>query len=199
MPSSWLEKSIVNIPRNSIKQLTITQNDGAKLILSKDAVDTQDHTVANLPKGKELKARFEPRNIAAAFENLSLDDVKSSDAMDFESLPQVKVECQTFDGLVLSAKIVEKDGLQYAKFTSSFDPAIRPETKTEPANDQNLEPPTPVAKNSPGIKDVAAAQEEVAAIDERLKPWIFVIPKAKTELMTKKLTDLIKVDEKPKH
>ena len=150
-----------------------------KLVITKESADSGDHSVKDFPEGKTLKARFEPRTIATVLENFSLEDVRTKDAIDFESAPVVKAEYQTFNGLNISALLLEKDGLHYAKFSASSDSV---------ASDS-------VASDSIEV-EANVVKDEAKSLNEKLSPWVYVIPKDKYDLMTKKMTDLIKTEEK---
>jgi len=169
LANNWIDKNLMHISKDRIKTLTITQSDGTKLVISKESADSGDHAVKDFPVGKTLNARFEPRNIATVLENFSLEDIRKKDAIDFGSATVVKAEYQTFNGLSINTELLEKEGLYYAKFA----------LMSEPSNDE---------KNT--------AVEEAKTLNAKLSPWVYVITKAKFDLMTKKMTDLIKVEEK---
>jgi len=166
---NWIDKKLLHISKDRIKKLVITQDDGAQLVISKESAGSGDHTVNDFPAGKKLNARFEPRNIATVLENFSLDDIGKKDAIDFSSAPVVKAEYLTFNGLKINAELLEKEGLYYAKFALTSEPS-----KT----------------------DTNTAAEEAKSLNAKLSSWIYVIPKTKFDLMTKKMSDLIKVEEK---
>ena len=176
---NWLDKRLLHISKDRIKNLVITQNDGKKLVITKESADSGDHSVKDFPKGKTLKGRFEPRTIATVLENFSLEDVRSKDAIDFKAAPVVKAEYQTFNGLNINALLLEKEGLHYAKFSAS----------SEPVTADSVTPD--LVKSDPN-----AAKNESNSLNEKLSPWVYVIPKDKYDLMTKKMTDLIKTEEK---
>ncbi len=167
---NWLDKQLMHISKDRIKKLVITQDDGKQLVITKESADSGDHVVEDFPEGKKLSARFEPRNIATVLENFSLEDVRKSDAIDFESAPVIKAEYQTFDGLKISTLVLEKDGLYYAKFS----------VVSEPTN-----------------AETGTVKDEASTLNAKLSPWIYVIPKTKYDLMVKKMSDLIKPEEKP--
>jgi len=166
---NWLDKKLIHISKDRIQKLIITQNDGKELVISKESADSGDHSVKDFPQGETLNARFEPRTIASVLENFSLEDVRGKDAIDFTSASVVKAEYQTFDGLIINALVLEKEGLHYAKFSATSEAA---------ATEAN------------------AAKDESTSLNEKFSPWIYVIPKDKFDLMTKKMADLVKTEEK---
>jgi hypothetical protein len=190
---NWLDKKLIHISKDRIKKLAITQVDGKQLVITKESADSGDHSVKDFPKGKTLKGRFEPRTIATALENFSLQDVISKDAIDFESAPVVKAEYQTFDGLIINALVLEKEGLHYARFSASSEPvvAVSEAVVSEPVASES------VASSSEKVEtNTTKAKEEAKSLNEKFHPWIYIISKDKFDLMTKKMTDLIKVEEK---
>jgi len=171
---NWLDKKLIHISNDKIKSLIITQGDGKQLVISKESADSGDHSVKDFPQGETLKARFEPRTIASVLENFSLQDVRKKDALNFESAAVVKAEYQTFDGLIITAMLLEKEGLHYAKFSASSEPVTSESVKSE----------------------TNAVKDESKSLNEKFSPWIYVIPKDKFDLMTKKMADLIKTKDK---
>lgn len=168
IPSSqadWLNKKIININPSEIQSIKILQADDSQLVVSKQAKSDSHYSIENLPANAKLKSEGVADSLANTLQNLSFEDVLKRSAFQANEEQTVHISYKTFDGLVLHAKLLEKDGKHFLWFdvkTSSTDDAI-----VKKSNDLNA----------------------------NFALWVYEIPAYKAETLNKKLEDLIKAEE----
>ena len=55
-PTEWLETSVVNLPVERVRQVTIQPTNGPAIVVNKARPDVQLYTLANIPDGFEVRA-----------------------------------------------------------------------------------------------------------------------------------------------
>ena len=201
-PNNWLDKQVAKLERTRVHKVETVQGDGSKLAIQKATPDDKNYAVLDLPAGAELKWPGVADGIAGALEYLNFDDVDAAGKIDFASPATVTTTLQTFDGLVLTAKILEREGKFYGSFSARFDPAARVEvTKLEPPApagpeqtppDPAAPPPAPVETKSVPGKTAEEVAKEAQELDLRLAKWTYVIPGYAASNLSKKMVDMLK-------
>jgi len=180
----WVDTKILEMPQDRIKGVTVTQPEGATLVLSRNSPQDQAFVVADVPTGDELKSPTAGNAVAQALQFLNFEDVAPADQVDFKGesggKPGVYCEFRTFDGVVIAAQLAEAGGKTWARFTANFE-----ETAAPPAPEKPGDP-------DPAIARKEAAMKEVADLNNRLATWAFVIPGYKATVLNTKMADLLK-------
>ncbi len=212
--NNWLDKQVIKLERARVHKVETTQADGSKLVLSKTAPDDKNFGVLDLPVGAELKWPGVADGVAGALEYLNFDDVQAAGSVDFSAPTATTTTMQTFDGMLVTVKVLENEGKFYGQFSARFDPSLRVEvTKFEAPPPAGPEVPKPADPNAPAEADPAAAipppaqpietksvpgkkEEEVAKeaseLDARLSKWTYVLPGYAASNFTKKMSDMLK-------
>ncbi len=98
-PRGWLERALLDIPAERVREVEERPADGPGYRLTREKKEQTDFTVTPLPKGRELTSPGAGDTIAAALSGLTLDDVvKGPAAADAKSAHALY---RTFDGLEL--------------------------------------------------------------------------------------------------
>ena len=210
--NNWLDKQVVKLERSRVHKVEIVHADGTKLVIAKAAPDDKNFVVQDLPAGAELKWPGVADGIAGALEYLNFDDVEASGKRDFADPTATTATLQTFDGLIVTIKLLEKEGKFYGQFSAHADPAARVEvTKFEPpppppadakqdpaVTDPAAPPPAPPApaapvetKSVPG-KSAEDVAKEATELEARLSKWTYVLPGYAASNFTKQLSDMLK-------
>lgn len=79
-PVQWLLREVVNIPKASISEATLTAESGAVLRLERAG---NDFRIADLDAGRKVKSQYSVNNAATVIDKLLFDDVRSADGLDF--------------------------------------------------------------------------------------------------------------------
>lgn len=211
--SNWLEKTICEIGRERIAKVVTTHPDGETLVVSKNAPEDTDWTVEGVPEGRELSWAGVGGSIAGAVSRLMLQDVKPAEEVDFSQAPNTVTEYSTWDGLVLTVRVMDTDDQSYLKLSAAYDPSLRPqepigpepepaETAGEDSGDQGAGETAETAEaeskdseaedKGPLGKSEEEVTAEVAELNERFAGWVYVVPGYQASNFEKHMEDLLK-------
>ena len=189
-PVRWIDAQFVNIPRERLKGVTITQPDGETLRVSRAKPEDASFTVHDVPAGKELRFPTAGDELGSAISFLSLEDVAPVATIDFEGKsggnPGAYGEFRTFDGLMIATQLTEKDGktwIKVAAYSEAPEPPKAPEGQPEA--------PRPPGKSPDEVK------KEADELNARLSRWAFQIPQYKATSLQKRMADVLKSDAPP--
>jgi hypothetical protein len=172
---SWLDKTIADVSRERVRQVTVTQPDGAKLIVRRDKPDDKDFTIVDKPADRKVKSEYDVNAVAGALERLELDDVRLAKDMEFaDGAPAV--ELITFDGLNMRIHLVTKDDQSWARLSATFEAPAEP-----------IKPEGAAAK----LKSADDVLKEAEQLNARTANWAYRLPTFKAEAMRRKLADLL--------
>jgi hypothetical protein len=172
---NWLDRNVADISRDRVRQVTVTQPDGAKLVVRREKPDDKDFVLVDKPADRKLKSEYEVNNLGGALERLELDDVRPYKELEFvDGTPAV--ELATFDGLTLRVHLVTKDDQTWARLSASFEAPAEP-----------IKPEGATAK----LKLADDVQKEAEQINARTANWAYRLPTYKAEAMRRKMNDLL--------
>jgi len=162
----WLDTEIVNVDGERIQHVTVSRSDGEPLIVSKAVRGQANFTVENIPEGRKIRYDSIANVMGNILESLTLDDVEPLT----ETTDEVIVtEFRTFDGLVITARSLERDDSAWASFASAVDPTLPPESEQTRAD----------------------AAVEATEINERVQGWWYQIATYKFDQLTREIADLL--------
>jgi hypothetical protein len=172
--SDWLEKKIVEVKRDRIRSVEITQPDGSLLAVDRPDAKTNDYTLVDIPEGKELTYPTAAGSHAGGLEYVNLEDVQPVDKVDFTANPGPTAKFKTFDGLVITVATKDLDNNTWAKFTASYEappapPAPASTDASKPA-DASATPDASAATDAAKAADSANAADAEKKPDEAKKP-----------------------------
>lgn len=156
---NWIQSQIINIARERIARVEITQPDGDSAVLvnlgKKDKFGTPESRDKTTFKYPQLGY-----DIAGSLFQMRMEDVKPLAEFSRGDAEVVTARFTTFDGLVITSKTSFIDGFYYTTLSADFDAsAIQP----APKDIQELDV----------IKSADEVREEVAKLNERLSPWVY--------------------------
>jgi hypothetical protein len=175
----WFDRDLVKVERKRVNQVTATRGDGTKLVVARETPETDDFKPTNAPAEVKIAIGGASNALGSALGYLSYDDVAPEASVDFADA--ATAEYRTFDGLVITVAVKEKDGKHWVKFAAAQDTAV-----TAPASKEG-------EKDKPKTAEEVA--KEVEAFNARVKGWAYEVSKYKAEDFTKTLDDVV---EKPK-
>ena len=162
----WLDTEIVNVDGERIQHVTVSRSDGEPLIVSKAVRGQANFTVENIPEGRKIRYDSIANVMGNILESLTLDDVEPLT----ETTDEVIVtEFRTFDGLVITARSLERDDSAWASFAAAVDPTLPPESEQTRAD----------------------AAVEATEINERVQGWRYQIATYKFDQLTREIADLL--------
>lgn len=174
-PERWLERRVADIGRERVREATVVQADGTRLVVRRDKPSDADFTLVDAPADRPLKSAFERNSIGSALELLDFDDVRPASEVKFADNGP-RYEAKTFDGETVTLDLTEVDGKTWARLGARYEA-----------------PAQPVPADDPGaakLKSAAEATKEAADLAARAT-WAYRLPDYKAEPMKKKLEDLL--------
>ncbi len=192
--SNWLDKEIVRIEPERIRQVEIRHADGERLVVYKDSEDDENFSVQDLPAGRELMWAGVADSIAGAIAYLNLEDVGTAEMIDFDAQETTTAEFSTFDGLIVSVTTAEVDEKAYLKLSAIFDESARtPEAApAETPPEEGEEPAQEEAEEEDPGKTREEVLEEASQINARGTMWTYVVPGYTAANLRKRMDELLK-------
>ena len=172
--AQWLDKAFFEVVKERIKSAAVRPLKNKPYSIVRATPEQVNFTVVDkIPAGRMLRSEGEANGLGFAILGLSFDDVVPATKVDFTNA--VATAYQTFDGLNLTIKTVEKDRDYWITVEAAADP--------------NVQPP-PAKPGATALKpDVAKEAKEINAA---LTGWAYKIPRYKGVLMTAPLEDMLR-------
>ena len=126
--SSWLDRRILDISEKRIAKVTLTQADGAMLVISRSTPDAK-FAVEDAPVDAKFKSETTTSGPATALETLDLDDVKPSADLPVPDKDVVTGKFTTFDGLTVDIRLLDRDKTEWLAISASGAGAAEAEAK----------------------------------------------------------------------
>ncbi len=210
-PDRWIDKQVLNIDSQRVRQVRVTHANGETVVIRKTRPADSDYTIVDMPAKSVVKSQFTVNNIADTIANLTLDDIRLQADVELPKRGAVTASLETFDGLRVRLKVIKKDDSHYAALSAEFDEALIEQPEEAPAPDDEKtaegdgqatdadegdkaktdkpgdepETATPVKLKSP-----AEVQEDVKSLNERTADWVYVIPSFRADAIAKRRADL---------
>jgi len=159
-PADWMDKDIVDVDTARIQETDVDPADGPSYEVARDKPSDPDFALSPIPKGREVGFPTGPDGIAGALSSFSFDD--AAPARDFDFSGATRVVTRTFDGLVVSVRVI-KQGEDFWATVS--------------------------AEAVPGKEDAAA---EARKIDAKADGWAYKLPAYKGQQFMTSLESLLK-------
>jgi Domain of unknown function (DUF4340) len=113
--TQWLDRSLLDLPAAKVKDVALTQPDGAKLEFDRKKPADAFALAVPVPAGKKLKSDDPLDDPASALAGLELDDVRPAKSFDFPKTGTAVARYASFDGLVVTLSLAKKDGTDWAR------------------------------------------------------------------------------------
>ncbi|MEE2704656.1 MAG: DUF4340 domain-containing protein [Pseudomonadota bacterium] len=169
----WVNRSLINIPKEKIKKVTITHPDGEILIVERDDVSEEYLSIRDIPKNKEPVRESITDDIGRTLFNLMFDDVAQVGKINFTKDKTVKVKFESFDGVNINISLVEDDDINWVEISGSY-------------NEIN---------NVKGLSNDEFNSEDwgnvVDDLNENAKGWVYQFPGYEVSGLKKRMEDLI--------
>ena len=200
---AWLETQFANIDRARVQSVRVTPSDSADGMIDVSRASTSEaFKLANMPAGKELKDPGAPESIAGALTFATFVDVASASTVDFGAADGMArtFELRTFDGLLVRASSIVKDGKTWWKLAASMDEdAARAQaSKTPDANkpDANKPEGSKPEGSAPTAEQidagVAKIKKEVEELNGKWSAYAFAPQDFKSRALNTTLGELVK-------
>jgi hypothetical protein len=162
----WLDTAIVNVDGERIQYVTVSRSDDEPLVVSKAVRGQPNFTVENIPEGREIRYDSIANVMGNILESLTLDDVEPLT----ETTDEIIVtEFRTFDGLVITARSLERGDTAWASFEAAVNLTLPPESEQTRAD----------------------AAVEATEINERVQGWRYQIATYKFDQLAREMGELL--------
>lgn len=156
---NWVQSQIVDIERERIAKVTITQPDGSSATL----INLGQRNRFGTPEDREETVFVYSQlgyDIAGSLHQLRMQDVQPAEQFSRGDSEVVTAKFTTFDGMVVTSETSFNDGFYFTTLTAQYDPA-----SITAAPDDIVE--MEVLKTSEQV------QQEVNWINENLSGWVY--------------------------
>ncbi len=163
--SGWVESEFLRLGGGRVKSARLTHKDSPEILVVKNAPADTAWAVQNVPEGKKLRGPNIGDQIALAASSIALDDVAPVESIDFDGAkggkPGSTFEFRTFDGLVLSGAVAEKDGVMWLRANAAVDESAK------------------APEGAEGMKSLEDVKKEAEDLNGRLGKFAFALPQWK--------------------
>ncbi len=211
----WLDKEITALTTKRVHQVTVRHPGGDTLLVSKDKPEDLDFHLDSIPAGSKVASQFNVNNVVGTLVQLSLEDVKEAQEVNFQDRPGVRAVLETFDGLRLHVQTAKQEDKVFGKFSAEYDQdLVQPvdatpsseKGETVPAQDsgqdetatESLEAKKTAeiqeglsSKEDSILKKPEEVQREVEAFNQRVGGWAYELPAFRVENFSKAKKDLL--------
>ena len=173
-PTSYLDRTLVNMDRDDVRKVTVTSPDGAYTI---SRGDDDEIALIDVPEGKR-PLDDKCGRVFHALSGLRMSDVLRASDAGFEW--DVAFECEIEGGLAYTARLAENDDKHYVRLSARGSGIEQVEiTRTE--SEEELE----------RKEAMLLAEERALAFNERHAGWVYEIQSWTAETLRTPLADLI--------
>ena len=178
--TGWLDTDMVAVNRERIRSARTIQPDGAEVAVVREKSADENFKVEDVPQGGKVLHETVPNGLGAAMGFLAFEDVKPVAEVSFEGANEAVFT--TFDGLVVTVLVVERDGRSWARFEAAHDPEqARPDAVAE--------------KHEELMKSPEEVAEEAERINRRFGVWAYQLPSYKADDFRTGLDELVSFPE----
>jgi hypothetical protein len=186
--TDWLNKEIINVDGQRVRQVTISHPAGEQLTFSKKQPQDSDYALANMLEHATLTSPQVLKQVAGVLSFLNLEDVLPAKEVEFAENSAIKTIFTTFDGLEVTALILSKEGKHYAQFSARFVPEVIVRPQTEEQGDKAAKP-----EEKSEADQQKEVEQEANTLNAKFNTWVFVLPDYKANLFAKQRDELITV------
>jgi Domain of unknown function (DUF4340) len=129
----WLDRRVVDIHDNRIKQAVLVGPDGATLTISRDKPEDK-FTLKELPAGRELKSDTTLVEPATVLQAVDLTDVRTGKDLPFPAQGVAKGSYTTFDGLTLAVETAKVGDTDWMRLKASSDGSDKAKVEADNLN-----------------------------------------------------------------
>lgn len=164
----WLDKDLLNIPREQIVNVSIQHPDGEQLVVARGENENGEHdkdlSVLNVPAGKELLYASVGNGPAEALQNLRLDDVQAADGFSWQANNVVTTQLSRKDGLLITTRTERRETEYFLALAVEYlgaDPTLKAEAEK---------------------------------LNQRFHGWVYQLQPYKYQALAKRMSDMLKAE-----
>jgi len=206
----WLQRDIVDVADSEVVEVTVTHSDGESFSVYKTSADDQDFTLRDVPEGREIQSSWSVNALGGSLSGLVLDQVTLESNIDWGQA--TKLRLLTADGVEYNVEVTEQDEKSWIRLAASVYqiPAETASAEGQEKSAAEASAEEEPVKEAEGTASAAGESEEAAgeplseesvakeradrveSINRRVGGWAYAIPQYKSQVMQKRLEDLLK-------
>ncbi len=168
-PLAWVERSLLALDRQRIRQVTLQAADGSSFSLQRNTPEDKDYTLTPMPTGATLKSAGALSLLLLQAANLKLDDIQAAPT-EFQAVERYTLD--TFDGLQVQAEL--------APHGNDFLLQLKAEAVA-----------AQLAEIQPPFLPQAEITASIAQLNARWQNWVYVISPMTHAAVFQPLTELL--------
>lgn len=171
-PRDWIDRSLIDISHDRIRQVTIRRPGGEESVISRNAPGEELH-LRDLPPGhKENQQKINATSYG--MQDLPINDVYlRSDLAELDWSTATEVRFETFDGLFLQTLVLPTENFFYLQLKVTYDQETGRAFQQQQAAAPKQDSPPTLAVDTRPVEEIAA---EITEIQQGFEPWIFLLP-----------------------
>jgi hypothetical protein len=202
---SYIDPKFVELSNDRVQSVAIDHADGEQVEIARSAENHTQFAIQNMPPGKSERYAGVANGVAQVLGyGLQLEDVRPVTEIDFNQSPLAKTRFRCVDGLELLFESAKFEDKTWVRVSASFTPPPEPpKTETPPAEGEDAAAKSDEEKEADEVKSAEEkpAEEkkeekkdvgkEAAELNERLAPWAFEVASYKSDVLAKRMKDLL--------
>ncbi|HTO39871.1 MAG TPA: DUF4340 domain-containing protein, partial [Rhizomicrobium sp.] len=158
-PAEWVNRLVLDLDRARIREVDVIPASGPAFSVLRNKKSDADFRLAQLPKGRTLLNAQSPNGVAVSAVGFTFDDLRA--ARDFDFANASRVTTRTFDGLIVTIRVIAQGADHWATLSAEAAPG-RP-----------------------------AMEKEARRIDARSDGWAYKLPAYKGQQLMTTLDSLL--------
>ena len=179
--NDWLNKEVVNISANVIGRVTVTHNNGEKVVAKRETTESPNLVIENLPKSAAAASDGTADEYAHVLSSMALEDVAAAADKPFPKDATTIVVIEGMTGFTVTMEMAEIDGIDWIKI-------------------KGTPPSTEMSK--PGDSKMVDLRTDWAALmnglNARAEGWAFQVPAYQVASLKRRMTDLLRKADAPR-
>jgi len=197
-PRNWIVPDVLKLDAARTRAVEVVAADGSTLRIERDSAGQQDFRVQDVPPGRELSYPGAASGLGSALNWISVDDVAPRATIDFGTgASTASFHC--FDGLLVRAHSVERDGKTWVAFDFEREdvagpplPPAEPASAPAPAEGETPASETAAEPSALAQKTPEEVQKEVEQLRAQHAAWAYALPSWKASALRTSLESLLK-------
>jgi len=189
---NWIEPEIVKLANERVQSVAIEHADGERVDITRSATNHTQFAVLDVPAGRSERFAGIGSGVAQALgSGLQLEDVRPVTEVDFSQEPLAKTRFAAVDGLGLTFELAKFEDKTWARIVASYTPPPEAEKPAEAAPAEGAEGEAAAPAEAPPEEPKPDIAAEAAALNARLAPWAFELASYRTDVLLRRMADLL--------
>ena len=177
----WLDDTLFSIHRGRVADITIIHPDGHEVLIQRGSYAEQYFKIQNLDDDTLPINPYVGNQLGSALDNISLVNIALKNDIMFSS-DAVTIVYTTFDGIKLTIKNQNINGLNWVSFVANADINLRRELPKD----------GPINVGLAEMDSFKKVEEEAIKLNNKFSNWVFTLNNEKHTILKSRIEDLTK-------